>query len=172
VGRVLLFRAVFVVESEAFIDAGEEVEFAFDHDAGVVAVGFDEVGVVGDDDHRAVAALFEEFDLAAFVKALVADGDDFVDEVAVELDDHRESKGKTGAHARGVAFDGFSEVWAELGELLDEGDFVLGGRVVDATDEAEIVESSEGTLEAAGEGERPGDAHGAGDGAGGGTLGA
>ena len=154
---------MFVVEGEAFVDVGEEVEFTFDHDTGVVAVGFDEVGVVGDDDHRAVAALFKEFDLAAFVKALVADGDDFVDEVTIELDDHGEGEGEAGAHAGGVAFDGLAQVVTELGELLDKRDFVLGGGVVNPADEAEVVEAGEGSLKAAGEGERPGNAHGAGD---------
>ena len=144
-----------VVEGEAFVDVGEEVEFSFDHDAGVVAVGLDEIRVVGDDDHRAVATLFKEFDLAAFVKALVADGDDFVDEVAIELDDHREGEGESGAHAGGVALHRLAQVGSELGELLDEGDLVFGGGVVDAADEAEVVEAGEGALESAAEGERP-----------------
>ena len=91
---------MFVVEGEAFFDGGEEVEFSSHHDAGIVAVGFDEVGVVGDHDHRAVAAFLEEFDLAALAESVVADGNDFVDEVAVEFDDHREGEGEAGAHAR------------------------------------------------------------------------
>lgn len=170
--RVLLFRTVFVVEGEAFFDSGEEVEFAFDHDASVVAMGFDEIGVVRDDDHRAVAALFKKFELAALAEAIVADGYNFIDEVTIELNDHGEGKGEAGAHAGGVAFNGLAQVGTKLGELLNKRDFVFGGGVVNATDEAEVVETGEGTLESAAEGKRPGDEHGAGDGAGGGTLGA
>ena len=82
-----------VIEGEAFFDVVEFVQASPQQNHGVVAVGFDEIRAVGDNDHGSVAAFFEEFDLAALAEAIVADGDHLVHEVAVELDDHREREG-------------------------------------------------------------------------------
>ena len=114
-----------VVEGKAFFDVIEFVQASPQQNHGVVAVGFDEIRAVGDHDHGSVAAFFEELDLAALAKAIIADGDDLVHEVAIELDDHREGKGEAGGHAGGVAFYRLAQVAAQLGELTHEGDLVF-----------------------------------------------
>ena len=150
-----------VVEMEAFLDGGEGVEFAAIQDHGVVAMGADEVGLVGDDDHGSVVAFLKKLVLAAGLEAVVAHGDDFVDEVAIELDAHGEREGEAGAHAGGISLDRLVEVAAEFGKILHIGDLVADGGVVDAANEAEVVHAGERALKSSGEGEGPGDAHAA-----------
>jgi len=114
-----------VIELKTLFDIGEGMEFPAVEDDSVVAVVADEVGLVRDDDHGAVAAFFEEFVLAAFLEAVVAYGDDFVDEIAIELDDHGEGEGQPGAHAGGIRLDRLVDVASEFREVLHIGNFVF-----------------------------------------------
>ena len=148
-----------VVERESLIHGGKEMQLSFDDHPSIVAVGFNKICTMGHNDHGSISALFEELDLAAFVKALVADGDNFVDQVTIELNDHRKREGKSSAHAGGVALHGLAQVGTKLGELLDKRDFVFGGGIVNPADEAQIIQTCERPLKAAAKGERPRDPH-------------
>lgn len=128
--------------------------------------------LVGDNNHSAIVAFFKKLVLAAFLEAVVAHGHHFVDEIAIELDDHGECKGKAGAHAGGVGLDGFVDIAAQLGKILHVGNLVADRGVVDAADEAEVVHAGERALKSAREGEWPRNAHTAMDLAAGGPLGA
>src|SRR5688572_29339026 len=93
------------------------------------------------------------------MKTRIADGDDFVDQETIELDDHRKGKGEPRAHSGGIGFHRFPQENAKLRKFLDEPGLVFGVDAVDPADEPQIVIARQGTLECSAKSQRPGHAH-------------
>src|ERR1022692_4710045 len=126
-------------------------------DAGVLAIQFDDVGVVRDQDEGSVLALMKQLDVTSFVKASVADHHRLVDQETIEFDRHRQCKGEARQHSVGVMQYWLSKVDAELGEFLNKRYQRLVIDSVHAADELQIVETGQVGLESATECQRPGD---------------
>jgi hypothetical protein len=148
---------------EAFANISKGSQLAFDDHRGVVTVIFDEARAMGDDDHGLVSALLEEFDLTPCREASVTNRHDLIDEIAVEVDDHGEGEGQSGAHPGRVKAHGLTEVFTQFGKVLDVVKFVFEGYSIDPTDEAEVVQAGQMSLKTTGKGQGPRDAHVAAD---------
>ena len=128
-----------MVESVAVVNGLEMVQLAAEKDGGGVAVFFDVADAVRDNEHGAVATLFEKLVLAARPEAVVAHGHDFIDEVTVELDDHGQREGQSCPHAGGIGLHRPVEIGAEFREFLDSFDCFLAFGAGDALNGRELA---------------------------------
>lgn len=133
-------------------------------------MAFDELGAMRDHDHRAILALLEKLFLAALLEAVIAYSDHFIDEKAIELDDHRQSKSQASAHAIGIGLDRLVEVTPQFGKILNKGNFVFDRGIINTANETEVVHAGEGALKAPSKCKRPRNIHRSSDRAVGGVL--
>ncbi len=57
--------------------------------------------------------------LAFFLETCIADGDEFIDQVAIELNSQRQAKGKPGAHTRRVVLYRLLQLRTKFGEIIN-----------------------------------------------------
>ena len=151
------------VEFEAIGNFRELMQATTQENADMCAMAFNKLGAVGDHDHGPVFPLLKQFDLTTLAKAIVAHGDHLIDEKAIELDDHRQGKGQAGSHTGRIRLHRLVQIAAQLGEILNEGNFVFDRGIIDAANEAQVVHAGKGALKAACEGQWPGNFHGPAD---------
>src|ERR1051326_5115723 len=94
------------------------------------------------EDQAAVGASNEELVIGALLKALVADSDDFVNQIAIEIDRQRDREIKPRPHAGGISLDRFRQIFAELCEILDAFVNQFEGPVIDPADHPIVVGGS------------------------------
>src|SRR5581483_9348979 len=122
---------------QVVVDLGREVEIvehlgpAVMDDQRARTVLLDDLGNVRGEDQAAVGALFEHLLLRAALEALVAGGDDLVDQVAVEIDGEGQGEIEPGAHAGRIGAHRLGQEFTELGEIVDVVADVLELLVVD-----------------------------------------
>ena len=80
----------------------------------------DKIGTMGRNEHGPLLTPLEHFLLALALKILIADQDDFVDQIAIKFDRQRQSECKPCPHAGRVGLDGHSELPTQFGEILHE----------------------------------------------------
>src|ERR1700730_3661893 len=113
----------------------------------VFAVKLDRVRIMGHEDEGAIPALLEELYVAAMVKTHITDDQRFIDQETIELDGHRQRKRRTGQHALRIMHDRFAEKYTEFRKLFNKRHQRLVIHAVDATDEFQVIEACEVTLE-------------------------
>jgi DNA polymerase-3 subunit delta' len=82
-----------------------------------------------------VGTALEQFLAAFLLEPRIADGDDLVDQVAVELDRQGQAESQPRAHARRVSFDGREKVFTEFCEPFDIVQDVFEWPAIDSGDE-------------------------------------
>src|SRR5215469_9206933 len=93
--------------------------------------------------------------LGAFTaEALVADLDDLVDQVHVEIDGETSGKGQSGSHPGRISVDRHLEIFAQLREFLDVADRCTHRRTVDPGNKCCIFAPRKGAVKGAPKTER------------------
>ena len=138
--------SVGVIELKALFDSWKGVKFAAVHHDGIIAMGTNKVWLVRNNDHGAVRAFFKKLVLATLPESVIAYGHDFIDQITIKLDGHRESKGEPGAHARRIGFDRLIEIATQLRKILNIRDLILNRSVIYSANESEIIQTRQGTL--------------------------
>jgi hypothetical protein len=148
---------IFPVELYRIVDFTEGHKLtAVKHEA-AVTIGLNRPDVMRDHDHAAAAAFFVECLSAPQAESRVADGGDFVDEVAIEIDRHGEAEGETGHHAGRIGADRHFEITSEFGKIFDEINHAAQVGAVDPANEFDILAPCHQGMQSAAEAKRPGD---------------
>ena len=88
-------------------------------DHGARAIGAHRFRRVRCQNKRPIVALYEQLLMRSLLKALIADREDFVHEVAVEIDGKRKGEVQPRPHTGRVRAHRFGQILAELGEVID-----------------------------------------------------
>ena len=99
-----------------------------------------------DKDHRRVCALNKQSIVALFMKALIANSNDLVNQEAVKVDSEGEGKSKPRTHPRGIILDGQVELLSKLGEIIHKIDYILDGAGYTRAQETECCQIRSLTL--------------------------
>src|SRR4051812_42042731 len=89
------------------------------------------------------------------LETLVPYSDDFVNQVAIEIDGQRHSEVEPGPHTGGIAADRFRQILAELREILDVLAHYREWLVIEAADHPDVVVSGHAAADAASQAHRP-----------------
>ena len=121
------------------IDIVENLTAAAMQDQCPGTILFDDPGHVGSKNQTAIGALIEQLFLRPLLKALISDRDDFVDEIAIEIDGQRQRKIEECPHPGRIGPDRFRQEGPELGEIVDVVANLAECPVVHAADQADVV---------------------------------
>ena len=124
-------------------------------DARILAVEFDDVSLVRDQDESSVLSLVEQLKMAPFMKANVANHHRLINQKTIEFDRHGQCESQTRQHAVRVMQYRFTKINAKLGEFFDERYQRLVIDAIYAAYELQIIESGQMGLEGATKCERP-----------------
>lgn len=158
-----MFFIIELVKFKSLVHSIKMMEFPSQKNRDLITMLFDISRAMGDNDHGTIRPLLEELHLTLGLEPVIPHRHDLVDQIAVELDDHRDGKGQAGLHARGIFPHGLSKVRTQLRKLLNEGDFVLEAPIVNPADEIEVIQSGELFLKRPSKGNGPRNSHSAND---------
>jgi len=128
------------------------------------AVGFDDLADMGREDHRAVGPLFKKLFVRSLLEAVVPCGYHLVDQVAVKIDRQREGEHEAGPHSCGIGPHWFRQKFPQLSKVIHVSFYFDKRFVIDARDKAHVIVPRQTSVEAAGQSDWPGYAHGLFDG--------
>ncbi|MNI22922.1 hypothetical protein D3C73_764870 [compost metagenome] len=103
-----------------------------------------------------MSAVLEQRLLAFSLEARVAHRDQFIDQIAVELDRQRQAERQARTHARRIMLDRVAQSRAQLGEIIHACQGVLIVAAVEARQEPDVVQARQAALKTAGEADGPG----------------
>src|SRR5260370_2873688 len=98
--------------------------------------------------------------LAATLKAGVADGGNFVDEIAIKLNGHGKPESQASSHSTRVGLHRCIEIVTKLGKVLHKVAHAVGVFTIDSSGEFDVVPPRHHRMKAATETERPRNADG------------
>jgi len=148
---------IFPVELDGIVDVTEGQELtAVKHEA-AVTISLNRPDIMRHHDHAAAAAFFFECLSTPQAESRIADGGDFVDEVAIKIDSHGESEGETGLHAGRICADRHVEIISEFGKIFDEFNHPPQVGAEYPANEFDILAPGHQRMKSAAEAERPGD---------------
>src|SRR5216684_1545735 len=101
----------------------------------------DDLRYVGREYQAAISALIEQFFVRSTLKAVVADRDDLIDQVAIEIDGKRQREIEPCPHPRRVSDDRFGQVFAQFGEIFNKIAHQLERLIINSADQADVVVS-------------------------------
>ena len=148
-----------IVDFESFVDVRIHGSLASIENQRPVAKLPYQLRTVRSEDQGTISALLKQLVMTFLVKIVVSNHDDLVDEVAIEFDRKRQSKGQPGTHPRRIGLDRHLQLTTELSEIFDEVLNLAVFVTVNPRDEAGIVIAGQAALKAASEPEGPRHAH-------------
>ena len=167
---LLRTRHMAAVEGQALIDRIEVVHLPIHQDHGILAMLADEVWIMGDNHLSPVGPLLEELIVTLGVEPAVPYRRDLIDQITVELDNHRDCEGQTGPHPRRVLDNVFAQVDPQLRELLHEVHLILERHIIDPADQTHVIVTRQMIVKGITQRDRPRHLHVADDLARGGPL--
>jgi len=108
-------------------------------------------------------SILEKLLLAFTLEPSIPNSDEFINEVAVELDRERKSKRQPRPHSRRILFDGPSHSAPEFGKVVHSNHQIFEIATVKSCKKPHVIDTCERPLKTSGEADRPRGCHIPGD---------